>query len=503
MIGSELWAEIMRLRHVEHLSHQQIAVRLGIHRQTVAAAVSSDVAPKYDRPERATVITPFMPAIKERLREFPEISAARLMGELKTAGYTGGYTAVKETVRKLRPPAVEAFLRRETEPGHEAQVDWGSFGTIAIDGYRRPLSCFVMVMGYSRMLYLWFTVSQRMEDFLRCHVDAFRFFGGIPHHILYDNLRSVVLARSGTTIRFHPRFAEFAGAHLFDPRPCGAYKPHEKGKVERSIRYIRENFFSGRSFRDLGDINAQAGKWRDDTANQRIHSVTRERPVDRMARDRTYLMALPERTFDTDIVIPVVASRMCLVRFDGNAYSVPFQDAGKSLLLRADPFFVSVFDKDRTLAKHRRSYSRHRVIEEPNHVRALLDRKRAARAVKAKDLLLALCPEGTPFLEGLLVTGRRLDAHLTRLAEMVSVYGRTAVAGAVAKACGMGLFGAGYVEQFLCGQSAVPFTGVSIPGHPEVEDTIILPHPLETYNGDPEDKDPPARDKRPHGPRHT
>jgi transposase len=492
MIGNELWAEIMRLRHVEHLSHQQIAVRLGIHRQTVANAISCDVAPEYDRPERATVITPFMQAIKERLREFPEISAARLLCELKAAGYTGGYTMVKEAVLKLRPPAIEAFLRRETEPGQEAQVDWGSFGTIAIDGCRRPLSCFVMVLGYSRMLYLWFTVSQHMEDFLRCHVYAFRFFGGIPHRILYDNLRSVVLARSGTTIRFHPRFSEFAGVHLFEPRPCGVYKAHEKGKVERAIRYIRENFFAGRSFRDLGDINAQAAGWRDDTANQRIHSVTREKPVDRMAKDRAHLMTLPGRTFDTDIVIPVVASKMCLVRFDGNAYSVPFQAAGKSLLLRADPFFVSVLDKDRVLAKHRRCYSRHRVIEEPNHVRALLDRKRAAKAVKARDLLLVLCPEGKPFLDGLLVTGRRLDAHLTRLAEMVPVYGRTAVAGAVAKACDMGLYGAGYVEQLLSGQNTAPFTGVSVPGHPEVEDTIILPHSLETYNGDPEDKDPAA-----------
>lgn len=482
MISHEIWAEILRLHRVEHLSQQLIADRLGIHRQTVAKALESAVAPRYRRKSKPSVVASVLPLIEARLRDFPEISAARLLDEMRLQGYRGSYTALKAALRTLRPKQIEAFIRRETEPGQEAQVDWGSFGTIDIDGARRPLSCFVMVLGYSRALWLRFTVSQRMEDFLRSHVDAFAFFGGVPYRILYDNLRSVVLARSGSTVRFHPRFAEFAGAHLFEARPCGVRRANEKGKVEVAIRYIRTSFFNGRRFRDLNDLNAQAARWRDETANQRLHSVTRERPIDRLPRDRSNLLALPARPFDTDIIVPVRATQQCLVHFDGNAYSVPFECAGRSLLLRADPMRVQVFDKDRLVAEHNRCYGRHQVIEEPDHVRKLLERKRAARAVKARDVLTGLCPEGKPFLDGLLAQGRRLDAHLTTIYELVRVYGDTAVAGAVAKAVQLELFGAGYLEQLMRSSSeATPRAPVTVPGHPEVEQTVVSPHSLEVY----------------------
>jgi len=283
--------------------------------------------------------------VRARLREYPDISAARLLTELRAAGYGGGYTALKEVLRELRPRSVEAFLRRETEPGQEAQVDWGSFGMLDWDGARRPLSCFVRVLGYSRMLFLSFTVSQRMEDFLRGHVEAFQFFGGVPHRILYDNLRSVVLARSGTTVRFHPRFTEFAGVHLFEPRPCGVRKPHEKGKVERAIQYIRSSFFDGRSFDGLHDLNAQAARWRDEIANRRLHASTRAHPIDLFPRDHSQLLPLPARPFDTDVVLALRSTQQCLVHFDGNAYSVPFQSASRALLLRATSSRISVFDK--------------------------------------------------------------------------------------------------------------------------------------------------------------
>ena len=490
MISKEIWAEILRLHRVEHLSQQLIAQRLGLERHTVARAVASEVSPRYLRPPGPTLVTPLLPAIEARLRDFPEISAARLLDEVRTQGYRGSYTTLKEAVRTLRPKQLEAFVRRETEPGQEAQVDWGSFGTLDIGGARRPLSCFVMVLGYSRMLWLRFTVSQRMEDFLRGHVDAFTFFGGVPHRILYDNLRSVVVARSGSTVRFNPRFLEFAGTHLYEPRPCGVRRANEKGKVEVAIRYIRTSFFSGRRFRDLGDLNAQAARWRDEVANSRLHSVTRERPIDRLPRDRANLLALPARLFDTDVILPVRASQQCLVHFDGNAYSVPFESAGHALLLRASPLGVRVFDKDRLVATHDRSYDRHQVIEEPGHIRRLLERKRAARAVKARDVLIGLCPEGKPFLDGLLSHGRRLDAHLTTIDELVHTYGNTAVAGAVAKAVQQDLFGAGYLEQLMRSSSeAAPRVPVTVPGHPEVEQTVVRPHSLEVYENERNAKD--------------
>lgn len=486
MIDEQLWAEARRLFHVEHLSKSEIARRLQLDRSTVARALGSEVAPQYRRQQRGSMVLPHLDAVRARLHEYPEISSARLLIELRTAGYRGGYTALKEVVRELRPRSREAFLRRETEPGQEAQVDWGSFGVLEIDGARRPLSCFVMVLGYSRMLHLSFTVSQRMEDFLRCHVEAFQFFGGVPHRILYDNLRSVVLARSGTTVRFHPRFTEFAGAHLFVPRPCGVRKPHEKGKVERAIQYIRNSFFNGRSYADLCDLNAQAIRWRDQVASLRLHAVTRSRPTDLFPRDRAQLLPLPARPFDTDVIVALRSTQQCLVHFDGNAYSVPFQSASRSLLLRATASRVAVFDKEKLVAEHLRSYARHRVIEKPDHVRRLLERKRAASAVKSRDLLLALCAEGRPFLDGLLARGRRLDAHLSRIAELVHQHGPAAVASAIAQALEQRLFGAGYVEEFIRARDARPRSPaeVSVPHRPAVADTHVLPHRLDVYDSE-------------------
>ena len=325
-------------------------------------------------------------------------------------------------------------------------------------------------------------MTQQLEQFLASHLEAFKFFGGVPHRALYDNLRSVVLARAGTTIRFHPRFAEFAGICMFEPRPCGVRRGNEKGKVERAIQYVRGSFFDGRKFRDLDDLNAQADRWRDEIANKRLHSVTRERPVDRLPRDRTHMLALPPKPVDVDVVRPVNASSQCLVRFDGNAYSVPLSHFRRPLILRASPRLVRLFDKDLLVAEHLRSWGRHRVFELPAHVRPILDRKRAARGAKHRDLLIGLCTEGRAYLDGLLSTGRRLDVHLTRIADLCNAHGRTAVAACVVVALGRGLFGAGYVEQLLRSSTATePISTVPLDHAPELANVHVFPHSLETY----------------------
>jgi len=483
VIDEALWAEIRRLHVVQELSRAEIARRLELDRATVARALASERTPKYRRRSRASLLDPHREAIRARLEEHPTLSAARLFAELKGAGFAGGYTVLKQAVREIRTREVELFVRRETEPGQEAQVDWASFGSLEIEGTRRPLSCFVMVLGYSRAIFVRFTLTQQLEQFLASHLEAFGFFGGVPHRILYDNLRSVVLARAGGTIRFHPRFSEFAGSCTFEPRPCGVRRANEKGKVERAIQYVRGSFFEGLKFRDLADLNARADRWRDGTANVRLHAVTRQRPVDLLARDRGHLLALPARTIDVDVVRPVTPSSQCLVRFDGNAYSVPFEHARKSLLLRASPHGIRIFDRDKLVAQHPRSWSRHRIIELPEHVRPILDRKRGARTAKSRDLLLALCPEGRAYLDGLLATGRRLDQHLAQLSELCDAHGRTTVAGAVTEALQRGLFGAGYVAQLVLARSPRPSAGpVPLDHAPALAEVRVSPHSLEVYD---------------------
>jgi transposase len=194
--------------------------------------------------------------------KFPMLAASRLYVMVHERGYRGSPHHFRHLIACLRPrPKAEAFLRLRTLPGEQAQVDWAHFGHLVIGRARRPLMAFVMVLSYSRQIFLRFFLNARMENFLRGHVEAFEAWSGVPKVILYDNLKSAVLERQGNVIRFHPTLFEFAGRYRFDPRPVAVARGNEKGRVERAIRYVRSSFFAAREFADLDDLNAQADVW--------------------------------------------------------------------------------------------------------------------------------------------------------------------------------------------------------------------------------------------------
>ena len=201
-MDSELWGTIRRMRTVDKQSISAIARQLRIHRDTVRRALASEAGPPPNEARGrlpAYKLDQFIRYITDRLKEYPDLTAAKILLEIRKQGYRGGYTILKEYIRELRPAtAPAAFLRLETQPGEFAQVDWANIGSISIGNARRQLSCFVMVLSYSRMMYLEFTLSQRTEDFLAAHVNAFRYFGGVPQSINYDNLKTVVLSRVGS-----------------------------------------------------------------------------------------------------------------------------------------------------------------------------------------------------------------------------------------------------------------------------------------------------------------
>jgi transposase len=175
---------------------------------------------------------------------------------IKERGYPGGPDHMRRIVSRLRPkkPA-EAFQRLRTMPGEQAQVDWAHFGKLTVGRAQRPLWAFVMVLSYSRRLFLRFFPGASMPFFVRGHVEAFADFGGVPRVLLYDNLKSAVLERHGDAIRFHPTLLEMSAHYRFEPRPVAVARGNEKGRVERAIRYIRDAFFAARSFTDLTDLN--------------------------------------------------------------------------------------------------------------------------------------------------------------------------------------------------------------------------------------------------------
>lgn len=451
-MDSELWANIRRLFEVEKLSRSAIARRLNVHRRTVRRALYSPNGPPTDKPRRPPVpdkLEPFKTYLQERIKEYPELSGAKLFLEIKRQGYTGGLTILREFLGSVRPEKPRAFLRLETRPGEFAQVDWANAGWITIGNARRKLSCFVMALSYSRMMYLEFTLSQRLEDFIAAHINAFEYFGGVPSNINYDNLKSVVINRCGSEIRFNPRFMDFAGFYLFDPVPCGVRKAHEKGVVERDIRYIRSSFLAGYNIRSFPELERDSRKWMEDVANVRIHGTLQERPIDRVLAERPFLHPLPSPEFDCSIIEPVKATRQCLVQFDTNRYSVPSSCAGKSLTLKAGKHDIEIYNDTQRVAVHARCYEKHRVIENPDHYKGLLAQRKKAKAGKTVQFFLSLAPECGEYMKGLVASELHLNSHLDKIGKMVERYGRTEVLNAIVHALKFKAFGAPYIQRIV------------------------------------------------------
>ena len=268
MIPLELRAEIRRLYYAEHWKVGTIAAQRGVHPDTVRRALDSECLRLVQR--RRSILDPYLDFIRETLRKYPRLRATRLYEMLRERGYAGSVVQLRRVVAHLRPPPrVEAFFRLRTFPGEVAQVDWAHFGHLQVGRAKRPLSCFVLVLSWSRALYAEFFLDQKLESFLRGHVHALTDLGGCAREIWYDNLKTVVLERVGEAVRFHPRLLELAGHYHFAPKPCAPYRGNEKGRVERAIQYIRHSFFAARPFTSLDDLNIKLRRWRDEIAHAR------------------------------------------------------------------------------------------------------------------------------------------------------------------------------------------------------------------------------------------
>lgn len=310
MIG---WERRVLLRHYldQGLTVTEISEQLEISRQTIyrwinGGELDRDVERvRYGpRPPVPTKLDPYKAIIQERLREFPELTAVRLLEEIGAAGYPGGYTQLKEYVRKVRPrPTAEPIVRFETEPGIQGQVDFAHFRFPW--GRRYAL---LVVLGYSRLLWLRFFRRQDMQTLIRGLEAAFEYFGGVPRELLFDQMKSVIvrdLRGEGGQLIENAEFLRFSAHWGFRPRACRPYRAQTKGKVERPIGYVRQGFTYGRSFAGDADLNAQAEWWLGTVANVRTHGTTDERPIDRFERDeRDVLLPLAHRPYHS-LALPI------------------------------------------------------------------------------------------------------------------------------------------------------------------------------------------------------
>lgn len=488
MIGDEERARIRRLFFAEHWKIGTIAAELGLHHDTVELAIEPRRFANRRRAQSTTELEPFRPFIEQTLEQYPRLRATRISDMIRERGYRGSVYAVRRLVRKIRPVSRhEAFFRLTVLPGEQAQVDWASFGKIRVGRGERLLSCFVLVLAWSRATFARFTLDQTLESFVRCHVEAFERFGGVPRAVLYDNLKSVVLERQGDLIRFHPRILELAGHYHFAPTPVGVARGNEKGRVERKIRDIREAFFAARPVSTLAELNRQLDAW--------IERVVHARPVpandvgtvaEALVREKERLLPLPEHRFDPCHAQPVVSGKAPYVRFDRNDYSIPHTLVRIPLTLVASDSTVRILDGDTVVARHARSWDTRQQIEDEAHLAALAREKRKARDHRGRNRLTSSCPAARPFLVEVLRNGGHLGGTTTRLLHLLDRYGAADLDAALVDAHARGAFTAQSVAHILDQRARArgvkPRLDIVLPDDPRVRDLVVTPHALDRYD---------------------
>lgn len=487
-IPKEKEAEILRFAHAEKWLVGTIAKQLGVHHTTVTRVLEHNGLPRAQRFTGPSIIDPYLPLITDTLKKFPSLPASRLYAMACERGFEGGESHFRGRIAELRPkPVPEAYLRLKTLPGEQSQVDWGHFGKIIIGRATHSLMAFVVVLSWSRRIYLEFFLNAQMSNFLRGHEGAFRAFGGIPRVLLYDNLKSAVLERRRDAIRFNPTLLEFAAHYRYEPRPVAVYRGNEKGRVERGIRYIRDNFWPAREWKDLDDLNAQAKIWCETTAMNRPCPEDRTMTVEEAALlERPKLLALPETFYPTDEQVEVKVGKTPYVRFERNDYSVPHTHTRKTLLVVAGPTEVRVMDGGECIATHPRSYDQGQQIENPKHIETLIRRKRQAREHRGNDRLAHACPSSRKLLEQAAERGDNLGSIVSSLLRILDQYGAAETEQAIVESFARGVSHPHGVRQALERrreeqQRPTPIA-IDLKKHPKAKDIAVKPHDLSIYD---------------------
>jgi transposase len=482
MISPELRAQIRRYFYAQHWKVGTIARELSVHPDAVRNAIEAQRLGGA-QPLRPSMVDPYRVFIRQTLEEHPRLRATRIYHRARERGYTGSVVQLRRAVGRLRPQIREPFLRLETFPGEQGQVDWAHFGQVRVGRARRALSCFVMTLSYSRALYLEFFFDQTTENFLRGHVHAFQAWNGQPRIILYDNLKSAVLERRGSPIHFNPRLLELSGHYHFAPQACQVRAGNQKGRVERAIRYVRDSFWAGRTFTTWAECNRQAWQWRDPVAHQRKWPGDAERTVEQVfAEEQPRLLSPPQHSFSTDRLETVRSHKTIYVRFDLNDYSIPPEAVGRPLTLVASDTTVRILDGALELARHPRTYDRQKQVLDPAHREAVLKIKRKALHATAAGRLEQAVPESRMLLDLAFAQGESAGSQTAQLLKLLDEYGPAALRRAIIEALERNTPRACSVAFLLRRQPPPRRVALDLSGHPQAPSIDVRPHDLETYD---------------------
>ena len=491
-VAPEVETEIHRLFFAEHWKVGTIARQLDVHHDVVRRVLGllpdQPGDPTGPRPRRVDRYREF---IVEQLDQYPRLRSTRLYDMIKPRGYAGSVRTLRRFVTGIRPASqAEVFLRLQPLAGEQAQIDWAHVGTIPVPGGERPLWVFLMVLSYSRALWAELVFELTADSLCRSLVRGTTWLGGSARQWLFDNAKAVVLERHGDAARFHPDLLDLAGHYHVQPRLCAVGKGNQKGRVERTVRYLRERFFAGRRITDFATGNRELARFLEEIALPRPHPVFKDRSVaEVLAEEQPRLLPLPATPPATDRVLSVAADKTASVRFDTNLYSVPPAAAARTLTLVTSDTLVRVLDGALEVACHPRCWGRRQMIELPEHRAEILRLKRAAQELKGRDRLRALIPTIDTLYARWIDGGRSLRHMTAQTNKLLDLYGETIFAEAVTEIIQRGLHDPGALAQW-CEQKRralarpVPVE-ITLTSH--VPDRDVIPHNLEDYD------DPPQR----------
>jgi transposase len=449
VIDYETFCRLRQLHQEKGLKVSQIAAELHLDPKTVQRWLDQPTYRPRQGTRRPSKLDTFKGQIAALLERHP-YTAQQLLQQLRQQGYAGGYTILKDYVRQVRPVRKPAYLMLEFAPGECAQVDWGSFGSVAVGSTRRRLSFFVMVLCYSRMMYVEFTLSEGMEQFLSCHRHAFEFFEGVVAKVVIDNLKVGVLRHPlGQKALFHPRYLDLAAHYGFEPVACNVRKANEKGRVENGVGYVKKNFLSGLQIPSFAALHPAAIQWRDTVANIRLHGETHRKPIDLFAQEKPRLRPLSAMPYDCGVVRPISANGCCHVLVDTNRYSVPHPYASQKLTLKLYPEQLLLFHQQKLIATHPRCHDRRQKISNPDHTKELLAQRKQARDQTLLLAFLALSSQAEAYLRKL--EDKRLNSrhHLQKIVALSEIYGPDKIDRALQDALAFEAYGCEYIANIL------------------------------------------------------
>lgn len=450
-MNNELFMQIRFLRTFEHLSSVQIAQKLGLPERTVRNWWNEDFFPVKMNRIRHKLINPYEKKINFLLAETPTLTGTQLYQKLRKYGFTGSVDVVRRYLSHTRPETRRTYLELSFEPGEAVQIDFGECGMIRYEGRRIQLKVLAMILCCSRMMYAELIPSEKLEFTLAGIANGFEFFGGVPRKLIVDNFRGAVAAHPAYgPVVYNKEFLDFCSHYGTLPWACNVHSPYEKGRIERGIGYIKDNFFNGAKFSSLNEAKHALRIWLDEVANVRIHGTTRQQPKELFEQtEKAALLPLNENRFESARTLSRTVDSQCRINCDGNRYSVPERFAFKAVTVRMTEQKVLIYHDGKLIASHLRNFSRGNAVVDPEHVKMMLNERATAARQNLKSDFLALGPGAAQMLEALHARIDNPEHHMKKILLLADMYGREKLISALECAVENQVCGAEYVEIIL------------------------------------------------------